>query len=88
MRLNMPKTTTKESIADAKTEDRCCVFVRSVALHLGSACTLFPTMRWIKTRLQATAKVSIEFEKVCVWYVHVTYDDATSITATLRCRGD
>lgn len=27
-------------------------------------------------------------EKVCVWNVHVTYDDATSGTATLRARGD
>lgn len=27
-------------------------------------------------------------EKVCVWKVHVTYDDATSGTATRRARGD
>ena len=46
--------------------------------------TLFSTIRWIKTRLHATANVSIEFENVCVWYVHVTYEDATSKIATLR----
>ena len=33
-------------------------------------------------------RVSIELENVCVWYVQVTYDDATSMTATLRCRGE
>ena len=40
------------------------------------------------TRLQATSKVSMELEKVCVWYVQVTYEEATKVTASLRCLGD
>lgn len=38
--------------------------------------------------LHATMSVSTEFEKVCVWYVHVTYEDATSRTAMRRWRGE
>ena len=30
------------------------------------------TMRWISTMLHATIRVSMELEKVCVWYVQVT----------------
>jgi hypothetical protein len=88
MRLNMPKTTTKERIAHAKIEDRCCNGLLDHPLLISGVPTLFSTIRWIKTRLQATARVSIEFENVCVWYVHVTYEDATSIIATRRWRGD
>jgi hypothetical protein len=45
-------------------------------------------MRWINTRLQHTSSVSRLLEKVCVWKVQVTYDDATRGTATRRARGD
>lgn len=45
-------------------------------------------MRSIRTKDHATTKVSMEFEKVCVWYTQVTYDEATRSTATRRCRGE
>ena len=45
--------------------------------------TLTAVIFCIKIRLHATANVSIEFENVCVWYVQVTYEDATSKTAIL-----
>jgi hypothetical protein len=48
--LKTPNTTTPARMADENSEDRC----------------LFSTIRWIKTRLHATANVSIELEKVCV----------------------
>ncbi len=50
--------------------------------------TLLSRIRCIITKLHATSNVSIEFENVCVWYVHVTYELATSVTASFRRRGD
>jgi len=88
IRLKIPKTTTKARIADANADDRCCKDCQLVFQQPQRLPTLFSTILWIKTRLQATASVSIEFEKVWVWYVQVTYDDATKSTATRRCRGD
>lgn len=38
--------------------------------------------------LHSTISVSTAFEKVCVWYVHVTYDETTRVTASLLCLGD
>jgi len=72
MRLNMPKTTTNAKIAEAKAEDRCCKLSEDIQQNQHKFPTLFSTILSIKTRLQATAKVSIEFENVCVWYVQVT----------------
>lgn len=43
---------------------------------------------WIKTKLQSTNNVSRLFENVCVWKVHVTYEDATRTTAMRLARGD
>jgi len=45
-------------------------------------------MRWINTKLQLTSSVSRLFENVCVWKVHVTYEDATSSSASRRARRD
>lgn len=45
-------------------------------------------MRAISARLHSTTNVSIELEKVCDWYVQVTYEDATIMMATRRCFGD
>lgn len=55
---------------------------------MGRRKTLLSRILCIITRLHATTNVSIEFENMWVWYVHVTYDEATNITASLRCRGD
>lgn len=45
-------------------------------------------MFFIKTKLQLTSSVSKLFEKVCVWKVHVTYDEAIRSSATRRARLD
>ena len=49
--------------------------------------TLSSTILCISTKLHATKIVSNEFENVCAWNVHVTYDEATSNITRLRCRG-
>lgn len=55
--LKTPNTATMPRIAEARTEEEVCLVSR---------------MRSIKTRLQATARVSIELENVWVWKVQVT----------------
>lgn len=50
----------------------------------GAQLTGLATILSMRTKLHATIKVSTEFEKVCVWYVQVTYDDATRSMATRR----
>jgi hypothetical protein len=50
--------------------------------------TLSSTILCMSTKLQLTNRVSKLFEKVCVWKVHVTYEDAISGTATRRERGE
>jgi len=47
-----------------------------------------PAILCINTKHHSTTSVSTEFEKVCVWKVHVTYEDATNVTASLRFRGE
>lgn len=79
MRLNRPKTPTIPSTVEASRDDRCykkrspsqyqsspaCICIQSVAED--TVRTLSSTMRWMRTKLQATTRVSTEFEKVCVW---------------------
>ena len=48
--------------------------------------TLSLRMRCMRTKLHATTIVSMEFEKVCAWYVQVTYDDAIIMIAMRCCR--
>src|ERR1051326_4225953 len=50
--------------------------------------TLFSSMRCMRTKHQATTKVSTEFENVRVCRVQVTYEEATRSTAPRRRRGD
>ena len=63
-------------------------FQLALSRVMGIGHTLLSKIRWSMTRLHATSSVSIELEKVCVWYVQVTYEEATNKTANLRCRGD
>ena len=91
MRLNIPTTTTNARRAEATLDEDWCRFCGLLdrLFNTGKGClTLFSTIRWIKTKLQITSRVSIELENVCVWYVQVTYEEATNRTATLRCRGE
>lgn len=50
--------------------------------------TLLSRMRWIMTMLHSTTNVSTALEKVCVWYVQVTYEEATRTMADVRRLGD
>jgi hypothetical protein len=87
--LKTPKTTKNPKIPDANADERCWNLYQQNSWYLQIWYhTLSSTIRCMRTKLQITTSVSIEFENVWVWYVHVTYDDATNRTATLRCRGD
>lgn len=71
MRLKMPKTTRKPKSPDTKIEERLDASVQ--LLHKGMLVRTLPsTILCINTMLHKTVMVSIEFEKVWVWYVHVT----------------
>jgi len=68
IRLKMPKTTTSAKIAEVKAEDFFFWGIcQPCSAKSGEDRTLVSTILWIKTRLQATANVSIEFENVWVW---------------------
>lgn len=98
MRLKNPKTTKKANNADAKGDVRCCKPVSQCTSHpvhtfhayfisAPGNPTLSSTILCISTKLHATKIVSNEFENVCAWNVHVTYDEATNSITRLRCRG-
>lgn len=64
---------------DGRREDGGLLLINELVTHWMAAVEDLPdgrtrgsTMRWIKTKLHDTTKVSMEFEKVWVWYVQVT----------------
>lgn len=75
-------------MTELKVEERLCGRDNLDVQIVYELHTRFSTILWISTSAQATVKVSIELEKVWVWYVQVTYEDATSTTTTFRCLGD
>ncbi|CAG8981605.1 hypothetical protein HYALB_00009484 [Hymenoscyphus albidus] len=73
-------------MAVANTEDRYFWISNVHYLENRAYHTLLSTILWIKTRLHATANVSIEFEKVWVWMMQPALQPHAGVEAIVPIR--